>query len=102
MISSSISHSIVQNKTSQITNSKLSSKRMNSVILVLASQLLLLAMAVAWCVHMVLIAKHGKIFFAEPNPVILYGEIAVTALIALFAITIFVSQWKRLWYKPEK
>ena len=66
-------------------------------ILVLSSQLLLLALAIAWCVHMVLIAVHGKIFFAEPNPLILYGEIAATILIALFAITVFVFQWKRSW-----
>ena len=102
MIAPSISHKTFQNETSQITNKELSGKRMNSVILVLASQLLLLAMAMAWCAHMVLIAKHGKIFFAEPNPVILYGEIAATVLIAIFAIAVFASQWKRLWYKLEK
>lgn len=66
-------------------------------ILVLSSQLLLLALAIAWFVHMVLIAVHGKIFFAEPNPLILYGEITATVLIALFAIIVFVFQWKRSW-----
>ena len=65
-------------------------------IAVLAAQLLLIATAIAWCVHMVLIAKYGEIRFLEANPVILYGEIAVTALIAIFAATVFILQWKRL------
>ncbi len=80
------------------TNDKaISGNRMTSIILVLASQLLLMALAIAWCVHMVLIAKHGRIFFAEPNLLILYGEIAATVLIAIFAIAVFVLQWKGFW-----
>ena len=53
-------------------------------------------MAIAWCIHMVLIARHGEIYFIEPNPVVLYGEIAATVLITLFAVTIFTLQFKRL------
>ena len=71
-------------------------------ILVLSSQLLLFALSIAWCVHMVLIAVHGKIFFAEPNPLILYGEITATVLIALFAITVFVFQFRRSWKGLDK
>jgi len=65
-------------------------------LLVLAAQLLLIAMAVAWCIQMVLIAKNGQIYFVEANPVILHGEIVATVLIILFAITVFAIQCKRL------
>lgn len=62
----------------------------------LAAQLLLIATSIAWCVHMVLIAKYGEVHFVEANPLILYGEIGATALIAVFAATVFTLQWKRL------
>ena len=71
-------------------------RRVTFTILVLVSQLLLIAMAVAWCIHMVLIARHGEIYFIEENPVVLYGEIAGTILITLFAVTVFAFQCKRL------
>jgi hypothetical protein len=45
---------------------------------------------------MVLIAKYGEVHFVEANPLILYGEIGATALIAVFAATVFTLQWKRL------
>jgi len=70
--------------------------RVRFAIAVLVAQLLLIATAIACCVHLVIIAKHGEIRFVEANPVILYGEIAVTALIILFAATVFILQWKRL------
>ena len=69
---------------------------MKFTIVVLASQLLLIAIAVAWVVHMVLIAKNGHVYFIEENPVVLYGEIAATVLITLFAIAVFSLQYKRL------
>ena len=71
-------------------------RRVKFSVLVLAAQLLLIAMAIAWCIHMVLIAKNGQIYFVEENPAILYGEIAATVLITLFAITVFAIQCKRL------
>ena len=71
-------------------------RRVTFAILVLSAQLLLIALAIAWCVHMVLIAKYGRIYFVEENPAILYGEIAATALIILFAIVVFALQCKRL------
>jgi ABC-type nickel/cobalt efflux system permease component RcnA len=72
------------------------SRRVTLVILVLVSQLLLMALAIAWTVHMVLIAKHGKVYFTEANPVILYGEITATIIITLFAATVFILQVIRL------
>ena len=71
-------------------------RRVRFAIFVLAAQLLLIAMAIAWCIHMVLIAKYGKIYFVETNPAILYGEIVATALVTLFAIIVFALQYKRL------
>jgi heme/copper-type cytochrome/quinol oxidase subunit 2 len=65
-------------------------------MVVLAAQLLLLAMAVAWCVQLTLIAVRGQICFEETNAAILYGEIAGVALIAVFAIVVFVMQYRRL------
>ena len=59
-------------------------------MVVLAAQLLLIAMAVAWCVQLTLIAVHGQICFTETNAAILYGEIAGVALIAVFALVVFV------------
>lgn len=76
--------------------SLLHSRRVRFAIAVLAAQLLLIATAIAWCVHMVLIAKYGELRFVEANPIILYGEIVTTALITLFATIVFIIQWKRL------
>jgi len=71
-------------------------RRVKLAIAVLAAQLLLIATSIAWCVHMVLSAKYGELCFVEANPIILYGEIVATALITLFAATVFILQWKRL------
>jgi len=62
----------------------------------MASQLLLIALGIAWIVHMVLIAKNGKIYFIEENPAILLAEIAGTVLITLFATAVFAIQIYRL------
>jgi hypothetical protein len=63
---------------------------------VLVSQLLLIAMAIAWVVHMALIAKNGAVYFVEKNPMILWVEISVTALITLFATAVFAIEIYRL------
>jgi len=76
--------------------SLLHGRRVRFTIAVLAAQLLLIATAVAWCLHMVIIARYGEIHFVEANRVILYGEIVATVLITLFAIIVFALQWKRL------
>ncbi len=71
-------------------------RRLSFGILVLAAQLLLIAMAVAWCVQLTLIAVRGEICFIETNAVILYGEIAATVLVVVFAVFVFVMQYRRL------
>jgi lysylphosphatidylglycerol synthetase-like protein (DUF2156 family) len=65
-------------------------------MVVLAAQLLLLAMAVAWLVQLTLIAVRDQICFAENNAAILFTEIAIVALIALFAVAVFTMQYRRL------
>ena len=71
-------------------------RRVTFTILVLISELLLIGAAIAWCLHMFLIAKHGQVYFVEENSAILYGEIVATAIIAIFACIVFALQWKRL------
>ncbi len=65
-------------------------------MVVLAAQVLLLALSVAWVVQLVLIAVNGQICFEEGNPAILYVEIAAVALIGLFALVVFAIQYRRL------
>ena len=71
-------------------------RRVKFNILVLMCQLLLIAMTVTWLVQMFLIAKHGRIYIIEENPIVLYGEIASLIIITMFAIIVFIMQWKRL------
>jgi spore maturation protein SpmA len=53
-------------------------------------------MSIAWCVQLTVIAVRGEICFAETNAVILYGEIAATVLVIVFAVVVFVLQYRRL------
>ena len=71
-------------------------RRVTFTVLVLVSQLLLIATAIAWCLHMFLIAKHGQVYFVEENSVVLYGEIVATAIVAIFSCVVFTIQLKRL------
>ena len=71
-------------------------RRLRFAIVILVSQLLLIALAIAWVVHMVIIAVHGAAYFVETNHIILWGEIAATVLITLFAVGVFAIQLSRL------
>lgn len=71
-------------------------RRLEFAVVVLVSQLLLIALAVAWLVHMVIIAANGSIYFVEKNPLILWGEITAVATIILLALTCFILQLRRL------
>ncbi len=72
------------------------SRRLKFGLAIVISEILLISLAIAWLVHMLLIAVNGSIYFAEGNPFILWGEIAVTLLITLFAIGVFAIQIDRL------
>jgi hypothetical protein len=71
-------------------------RRLKFTILVLISQLLLIALAIAWVIHMVLIAKDGAVYFVEGNSTILWAEIGITTLITLFATAVFAIEVYRL------
>ena len=72
------------------------SRRIRFTVVVLISQLLLIALALAWAVHMIIIAIYGKVYFVEDNPIILWLEIAVTIIICIFGISVFIAQLRRL------
>jgi amino acid transporter len=64
--------------------------------MVLVSQLLLIALALAWAIHMTLVAANGAVYFVESNPVILWIEIIVTVLIGLFGMTLMPGLTQRM------
>ena len=71
-------------------------RRVRFAIIVLASQLLLIALAVVMLIQMILIAMNGLVQFAENNQVILIIEILLTTLITFFAIFVSILQLRRL------
>ena len=71
-------------------------RRLRFAVLVVISQLMLIALAIAWLIHMVIIAINGTVYFVERNPFILWIEIAATILIILFATIVFITQLRRL------
>jgi len=71
-------------------------RRLRFAVIVLSSQLLLIALAAAWSVHMIIIALNGEVYFVEDNPFILGAEVAVTLLISAFGVIVFGMQLRRL------
>ena len=71
-------------------------RRVRFAIIVLASQLLLIALAVVMLVQMILIAVHGLVQFVENNQAILIIEIILTTLITFFGIFVSIVQLRRL------
>lgn len=71
-------------------------RRLRFTTLVMITQMLLIALAIAWLIHMITIAATGSVYFVENNSFILWGEVAVSALIIAFAICILVLQIQRL------
>jgi protein-S-isoprenylcysteine O-methyltransferase Ste14 len=71
-------------------------RRVRFAIIILASQLLLVALAIVMLVQMILIALNGAVQFVESDKTILIIEIVLTILITLFGITVFIIQWRRL------
>jgi hypothetical protein len=71
-------------------------RRVRFAIVVLASQLLLVALAAVALVQMILIATNGRVSLAEDNLAILWPEIIVALLVTVFGITVFGIQLRRL------
>jgi hypothetical protein len=74
----------------------LSRRRIRFAIIVLASQLLLIAFTFVMLVQMLLIATNGLVQFVEDNHIILTIEIILTILVASFSVSVFIIQLKRL------
>jgi hypothetical protein len=71
-------------------------RRLRFALVVLVSQLLLIALAVAWAIHMIIIAAKGRVLFVENNPFILWLEIIGSLLIIVFGTVVFAMQLRRL------
>ncbi len=71
-------------------------RRVGFTLIILASQLLLVALAITLLIQMLIIARNGSVRFIESNPGILIAEIIVLAFISLFGIAIFILQILRL------
>jgi ABC-type nickel/cobalt efflux system permease component RcnA len=71
-------------------------RRLRFSLLVVISQILLVALAISWLIHMGIIAVAGSAYFVEENPFILWAEIAVSVLITGFAVYVLVVQVRRL------
>ena len=71
-------------------------RRLKFTTIVLVSQMLLIALAIAWLVHMIVIAIYGAIYFIERDPMILWIEIGASLAITLFAIFVLTIQIRRL------
>ena len=74
----------------------LSRRRIRFAIIVLASQLLLIAFAFVMLVQMLLIATNGLVQFVEDNHIILIIEVILTILVTSFSVSVFIIQLKRL------
>ena len=71
-------------------------RRLRFATLSIVNQILLIALAIAWIVHIAIISRYGTVYFEENNPVILWAEIITLILIITFSIYIFVLQVRRL------
>jgi hypothetical protein len=71
-------------------------RRLKFTTVVLISQMLLIALAIAWLVHMIVIAVYGAVYFIQRDPIILWIEISASLVITLFAIFVLTLQIKRL------
>jgi ABC-type nickel/cobalt efflux system permease component RcnA len=70
-------------------------RRLRFATLSVVNQILLIALAIAWIVHISIIAIYDVVLFEENNPAILWAEIIALALITIFAIYIFILQIRR-------
>ena len=77
-------------------NQRSMSRRLRLAVIVVVSQMLLIALAISWLVHMSIIAMDGSVYFVEDNHFILFSEIGASALITLFGIWVLVIQLQRL------
>jgi len=80
----------------------LSGRRLAFTLLVLISQLLLLALAIAWLVQMLVIYHNGSVRFVEYNRAVLLIEIILVIVVLIFALVVFSLQIKRMKEKRKE
>jgi len=71
-------------------------RRLKFTTIVLVSQMLLIALAIAWLIHMIVIAIYGAVYFIDRDPLMLWIEISASAIITLFAVFVLTLQIRRL------
>jgi hypothetical protein len=71
-------------------------RRLKFTTLIMINQMMLIALAIAWIIHMSLIAANGSVFFEERNALVLWGEISAMVIITVFAIYVLAVQVQRL------
>jgi hypothetical protein len=76
-------------------------RRLRFATLSMVNQILLIALAIAWIVHISIIAVYDVVYFEENNPAVLWAEIITLAIILIFSIYIFVLQIKRFGERRE-
>jgi heme/copper-type cytochrome/quinol oxidase subunit 2 len=69
---------------------------------VLAGQVLLIVMAVAWCVQMAFMAVWGETCFAQTNARIQYGQTMAVVLVVVLAVFIPVARHGKLTEKRNR
>ena len=74
----------------------INTRRLRFTILVLISQVLLIALAIAWLAYMIVVAANGSIYFIETSLLVLWAEISLVAVITLFATAVFSLEIYRL------
>ena len=70
-------------------------RRLRFATLSMVNQILLIALAIAWIVHIAIIGKYGTVYFKENNSIILWAEILTLVVITAFSIYIFILQIRR-------
>ena len=71
-------------------------RRLRFSAIVIVSQMLLIALSLAWGIYLLSIARNGGVLSVENNPWILYGEIFATVLIIQFALVVIAMELLRL------
>ena len=71
-------------------------RRLKFTSVVLISQMLLIALAIAWLIHMIVIASYGAVYFLQRDPLLLWIEISIAALVTIFGGYVLAIQIRRL------
>ncbi len=71
-------------------------RRVRFAVVILASHLFLIALALMWFIQLYVIARDGSVRFVESDPKILVTELVVSGLICIFSIAVFAIQILKL------